>query len=161
MRKIFIEKSRDTLIRCFSFSNSPLTPLGKRKTKKIKIPNNDKILQQNNKEWKNIEKYASGSLHFIFLPLHYRKITLAQQLLWGSLVALRSPIFCSYFAKHLIEANVRRHTFFISSTVESQNWNQETKQDFWFFKEGDKEKLFIFLKTLSWNSICHFFIGLI
>jgi len=37
-------------------------------------------------------------------------------------------------------AAVVRHTFFISSTVESQNWNQETKQDFWFFKEGDKEK---------------------
>ena len=33
-------------IRCFSFSNSPLAPLGKRKTEKIKISNNYKILQQ-------------------------------------------------------------------------------------------------------------------
>jgi len=44
---------------------------------------------------KIIEKYASGSLHFIFPPFHYGKITLAQHSIYGSLVALRSPIFCS------------------------------------------------------------------
>lgn len=44
-----------------------------------------------------------------------------QQLLWGSLVALRSPIFCSYFAKHLIEANVVQgsadHQVIVTATV--------------------------------------------
>jgi len=50
---IYDNSKFNLIIRCFSFSNSPLTPLGKRKMEKIKISNNDKILQQNNKEWKN------------------------------------------------------------------------------------------------------------
>jgi hypothetical protein len=73
-----------------------------------------------------IKQHSSLSLRATlhFAPYSHK---VAQQLLWGSLVALRSPIFCSFLAKHLIEANEVRYINFKIKTLNRINNDPQLK----------------------------------